>query len=120
MASLGSLRTTIDLIEPVTIRDKAGFRSTQDLVHATVRAQKEVRHASAAWVNRAAYSKADVLFRIRHIPDTPITTDMEISAPEGRYVIDAVEHIGRYIEILAHHLQPEGQRHGARTDPTSQ
>lgn len=108
MASLGSMRTLIDLITPVTVRDKAGFTTTRDEVRATVRAQIEVRHASSAWVNRAAYSQADVLFRIRTIPGLSVTTDMEISAPEGRYVIDAVEQIGRYVEILAHQTTPEG------------
>lgn len=112
MASLGSMTTTIVLIAPVTVRDKAGFTTTRDEVRATVRAQIEVRHASSAWVNRSAYSKADVLFRIRTIPNLPITTDMEISEPDGRYVIDAVEVIGRYVEILAHQTTPEGETHG--------
>lgn len=112
MASLGSMRITIDLITPVTVRDKAGFTTTRDEVRATVRAQIEVRHASSAWVNRAAYSQADVLFRIRTIPGLSVTTDMQISGPEGRYVIDAVEVIGRYVEILAHQTTPEGDKHG--------
>ena len=112
MASLGSMRTTIDLIQPTVILDKAGFTTTRDEVRATVRAQIEVRHASSAWVNRAAYSKADVLFRIRTIPGLFVTTNMEISEPGGRYVIDAVEVIGRYVEILAHQTTPEGEAHG--------
>lgn len=109
MASLGSMRTSIDLIQPTVVRDKAGFTTTRDEVRATVRAQIEVRHASAAWVNRAAYTKADVLFRIRTIPGLSVTTDMQISGPEGKYVIDAVEVIGRYVEILAHQITPEGR-----------
>lgn len=108
MASLGSMTTTIDLIQPTVIRDKAGFTTTRDEIIATVRAQVEVRHASSAWVNRAAYSKADVIFRIRTIPGLSVTTDMQISGPDGRYVIDAVEVIGRYVEILAHQTTPEG------------
>lgn len=112
MASLGSMTATIDLILPLAVRDKAGFSTTRDEVRATVRAYVEVRHASSAWVNRAAYSKADVLFRIRSIPGMAVTTDMEINGPDGRYVIDAVEVIGRYIEILAHHTTPEGDRNG--------
>lgn len=108
MASLGSMRTSIDLIQPTVVRDKAGFTATRDEVRATVRAQIEVRHASSAWVNRAAYTKADRLFRIRAIPGLSVTTDMQISGPEGKYVIDAVEVIGRYVEILAHQTAPEG------------
>lgn len=112
MASLGSMRTSINLIAPVTVRDKEGFTTTRDEITATVRAQMEVRHTSAAWVNRAAYSTADVLFRIRTIPGLSVTTDMEIAGADGRYVIDAVEVIGRYLEILARHTTPEGERHG--------
>lgn len=108
MASIGSMRTTIDLIQPVTVRDKAGFTSTRDETRATVRAYVETRHASAAWVNRAAYTKADRLFRIRTIPGISVTTDMEITGPDGRYRIDSVEAIGRYVEILAHTITPEG------------
>ena len=108
MASLGSMRTTVDLIQPVVVRDKAGFTSTRDEIRATVRAYVETRHASAAWVNRAAYTKADLLFRIRAIPGLPVTADMEITGPDGRYLIDSVEQIGRYVEILAHQTTPEG------------
>lgn len=109
MASLGSMSTSIDLIQPTVVRDKAGFTTTCDEVRATVRAQIEVRHASSAWVNRAAYSQADVLFRIRTFPGLSVTTDMQISGPDGRYVIDSVEVIGRYVEILAHQITPEGR-----------
>lgn len=119
MASLGSMRTTIDLIAPVTVRDRAGFVSRSDEIRASVRAYMEVRHASGAWVNRAAYSTADVLFRIRQIPGLVITTDMEINGPGGRYVIDAVEVIGRYVEILAHQATPEGDAHGENADPAA-
>lgn len=108
MASLGSMRTSIDLIQPTVVRDKAGFTTTRDEVKATARAQIEVRHASSAWVNRAAYTKADVLFRIRTIPGLTVTTAMEIAGAEGRYVIDSVEVVGRYLEILAHQIVPEG------------
>ncbi|MDO5722404.1 MAG: head-tail adaptor protein, partial [Actinomycetaceae bacterium] len=74
----------------------------------SVRASMEVRHASSAWVNRAAYTKADVLFRIRAIPGVTVSTDMEIASEKGRFVIDTVEHVGRYVEILAHKVEPEG------------
>ncbi|MSS84778.1 head-tail adaptor protein [Actinomycetaceae bacterium WB03_NA08] len=108
MASLGSMRTTVDLIQPVVERDAAGFTSTRDEIRATVRAYVETRHASAAWVNRAAYTKADRLFRIRTIPGLAVTTDMEITGPDSRYRIDSAEQIGRYVEILAHTITPEG------------
>ena len=108
MASLGRMRDSIDLITPVVVRDSAGFTTTRDEIAATVRAYREVRHGSAAWVNRAAYTKADVLFRIRTIPGLTVTTAMEIAGADGRYVIDSVEPVGRYLEILAHQIVPEG------------
>lgn len=108
MASLGSMTEHVDLIAPVVVKDSAGFASTRDEVVASVRAYIEVRHASGAWVNRAAYSKADVLFRIRTIPGLRVSEAMEVACAQGRYVIDAVEYIGRYIEILAHRIEPEG------------
>ena len=80
----------------------------EEPVIASVRAYMEVRHASPAWVNRAAYTKADLLFRIRAIPGVKITEAMQISSARGRCVIDAVEPIGRYLQILAHRTEAEG------------
>lgn len=114
MASIGSMRDSIDLISPQTTTDNAGFPIVNDVVVGSVRAYMEVRHASSAWVNRAAYTKADVLFRIRAIPDLKVSADMEISCTHGRYVIDTVEQVGRYIEILAHKAEPEATT-GRRT-----
>ncbi|VEI13850.1 phage head completion protein [Trueperella bialowiezensis] len=108
MASIGSMHETIDLITPIPVRDQAGFTTTTDQIVASVRAYREVRHASAAWVNRAAFTKATVLFRIRTIPGLDISEEMEIATHDGRYVIDSVETLGRYVEILAHHTTAEG------------
>lgn len=108
MATLGKMSEHIDLIQPVVTKDTAGFATTSDEVIASVRAYMQVRHASPAWVNRAAYTKADLLFRIRTIPGIKITEAMQISSAHGRYVIDAVEYLGRYVEILAHRTEAEG------------
>ena len=108
MASLGRMSHHIDLIAPVVTKDAAGFATTGDEVIASMRAYMEVRHASPAWVNRAAYTKADLLFRIRAIPGVKITEAMQISSARGRCVIDAVEPIGRYLQILAHRTEAEG------------
>ena len=108
MATLGKMSEHIDLIQPMVTKDAAGFATTRDEVIASVRAYMEVRHASPAWVNRAAYTKADLLFRIRAIPGVKITEAMQISSARGRCVIDAVEPIGRYLQILAHRTEPEG------------
>ena len=108
MATLGKMSERIDLIQPMVTKDAAGFATTRDEVIASVRAYMEVRHASPAWVNRAAYTKADLLFRIRSIPGVKITEAMQISSAHGRYVIDAIEPIGRYLQILAHRTEAEG------------
>ena len=108
MATLGKMSGHIDLIQPMVTKDAAGFATTRDEVIASVRAYMEVRHASPAWVNRAAYTKADLLFRIRAIPGVKITEAMQISSARGRCVIDAVEPIGRYLQILAHRTEAEG------------
>ena len=108
MASLGSMTTFCDIIHPKASRDQAGFTTTSDDILATVRAHVETRHAYAAWVNRAAYTNATALFRIRAIPGVQLTTDMELVTETGRWVIDSIEPIGRYIEILAHQDTPEG------------
>ena len=92
---------------PTVQRDKAGF-TTDDQTLASVRAHVEVRHASVAWVNWAAYSKATALFRIRTIPGLHPTTDLELVGESGRWEIDSIEPSGRYTEILAHQDTPEG------------
>ena len=106
--SFGNLRHRIRIMQPEVATDAAGFEQRVDQQLATARAAIELRHATAAWVNRAAYTKADLLFRIRAIPGLPVTADMEITGPDGRYLIDSVEQIGRYVEILAHQTTPEG------------
>lgn len=108
MATLGKMSEHIDLIQPIVSKDAAGFATTGDEVIASVRAYMEVRHASPAWVNRAAYTKADLLFKVRAIPGIKITEAMQISSAHGRCVIDAVEYLGRYVEILAHRTEAEG------------
>lgn len=108
MATLGKMSEHIDLIQPIVSKDTAGFATTCDEVIASVRAYMQVRHASPAWVNRAAYTKADLLFKIRAIPGIKITEAMQISSTRGRCVIDAVEYLGRYVEILAHRTEAEG------------
>ena len=42
------------------------------------------------------------------MPGLDVTEAMEITTHDGRFVIDTVEVIGRYVEILAHQAMPEG------------
>ncbi len=105
---LGQMRHVIDIIALSHTRDSAGFDTVAEQVLATVRAEVEHRHASSAWVNRAAYTKATAIFRIRTHPGIKVDESMVIAAPNGRWVIDTVEQVGRYTVIEAHQHTPEG------------
>ena len=106
---LGQMRDLIDIIQPLhRQKDQAGFDIRVDNILATVRAQVEHRHATSAWVNRAAYTNATAVFRIRTIPDLNIDESMVITNPDGRWLIDSVEQAGRYTIIEAHQNMPEG------------
>ena len=97
LMGLGQMRHFIDIIALSHARDSAGFDIVAENVVATVRAEVEHRHASSAWLNRAAYTKATAIFRIRTHP--AITVDESI---------DSIEQVGRYTVIEAHQHTPEG------------
>lgn len=107
LMGLGQMRRFIDIIRLEHTRDSAGFDIVAEKVLATVRAEVEHRHASSAWVNRAAYTKATAIFRIRTIPGITVDESMVIAA-DGRWAIDSVEQVGRYTVIEAHQHTPEG------------
>ena len=118
--SFGNLRHQITLVQPEITTDAAGFERRGDRLIATVRAAVELRHATAAWVNRAAYTKATALFRIRVIPGAEVTTAMEIDCHLGRFIIDSVEVLhDRYVEILAHQNTAEGAGNGQGNNPNA-
>lgn len=101
--SIGKMSTFIDIIEPRKVKDESGFITVQDVVLASVRAYKEMRHGTRVWANRAAFSKATVLFRFRKIPDLKIDTSHVIVCDTGRYRIFSVEDVknrGMYMEVL--------------------
>lgn len=103
---------TISLLASIVTTDEEGFTSRSMSTVATVRAYREGRHGSSAWANRAAYTRATDLFRIRVLPGVDITEAMLIETADGeRFEINSVEDIrgrGRYLEILATAVTPEG------------
>lgn len=108
---LGALREFIEVAQPVYAKDTEGFTTATDRVVASLRASVELRHPSSAWVNRATYTKATLLFRTRYIPGLQVTEEMVIIWRGGRYVIDGIENVGarnRYVEILARKVNPSG------------
>lgn len=109
--SYGKMNTTIDLIEVEKTKDSMGFVTVHDKIIATVRAYFEPRHGSERWANRALFSEATALFRLRVIPDITITTANVIVCESGRYEItsvDDIKHRGIYNEILAKRVIPSG------------
>jgi head-tail adaptor len=95
----------------VTTKDPEGFRSEIDNIIASVKAYREGRHGNEKWANRATFSEATDLFRLRKIPNITITTDMVVMNKEGRFEITSVEDIkgrGMYIEVLAKEVKPGG------------
>ena len=118
--SFGNLRHRIRIMQPEVATDAAGFEQRVDQQLATARAAIELRHATAAWVNRAAYTKATALFRIRVIPGAEVMTAMEIDCHLGRFIIDSVEVLhDRYVEILAHQNTAEGAGNGQGNNPNA-
>ena len=118
--SFGNLRHAIRIVQPVVVLDASGFEQREDQEVASVRSCIELRHATSAWVGRAAYSDATALFRIRPIPGVEVTTAMEIDCHLGRFLIDSVEVLARrYVQILAHQNTPEGGVHGQSNHPTA-
>ena len=109
--SLGKMTTFIDIIEPRKIKDESGFVSIQDVILASVRAYKEMRHGSRVWANRASFSKATALFRFRKISDLEIKTSHVIVCDTGRYKILSIEDVknrGMYVEALCDEAEISG------------
>lgn len=101
--SLGKMSTFIDIIEPRKVKDESGFVTVKDVILASVRAYKEMRHGTRVWANRAAFSKATVLFKFRKIDNLKIGTSHVIVCDTGRYRIFSIEDVknrGMYMEAL--------------------
>lgn len=97
------MSTFIDIIEPRKVKDESGFITVQDVILASVKAYKELRHGSRVWANRAAFSKATVLFRFRKIDGIKIDTSHVIVCDTDRYRILSIEDVknrGMYMEAL--------------------
>jgi len=103
------LNTFIDLIEKKLTADAEGFTQATDEITASVRAEKEDKHGSLAWANRAAFSSATALFRFRAIPGVIVKPGMIIVCADGRYRVLSAEDVknrGRFWEALAEKAEP--------------
>ena len=102
------LTTPIHILTPHYTPDAQSFHSNRPKNVLSIHAYVEFRHGSSAWVNRAQYSKAEVLFRIRKPPRLRLDERMQIYCDEQVFEIDSIEPVGRYLEILAHRINKEG------------
>jgi len=98
------LNSFIDIISTTPTKDAEGFVTHGDNIVASVRAYFEPKNATEKWVNMAAFSEADALFRFRVIPGLTVTPQMLITSDTGRYEIISVENAkqrGMYLEVVA-------------------
>lgn len=110
--SYGKMNAIVDIVKPTITTDEDGFRIVSDEVLATVRAYREGRHGSERWANRAAFTDATDLFRMRVLPKLTIGTDMALVCGEERFEITSVEDVkgrGMYVEVLARKVESSGK-----------
>ena len=109
--SFGKMSTFISIAEVVVTKDAEGFATKTDNILASVHVYREGRHGSQKWVNRAAFSEATDLFRLRVIPGMTVTTAHVILCGDDRFEITSVEDVkGRkmYLEILGKRVMADG------------
>lgn len=110
--SFGKMNVFIDIVQKKVTTDDEGFKVETDEVLASIRAYREGRHGSEKWANRAAFSSATDLFRLRVIPGLEVTTDMVVVCGESRFQISSVEDVkgrGMYLEVLAEEVKASGK-----------
>ena len=109
--SFGKMNVRISIAEETIAKDVEGFATKTDNILVSIHAYREGRHGSQKWVNRAAFSEATDLFRIRVIPGLAVTTAHVILCGVDRFEITSVEDVqgrGMYLEVLAKKVTPDG------------
>ena len=109
--SFGKLNKSIRITRVMTVMDSEGFTTEKEITIATIRAYREGRHGTEKWANRAAFTDATDLFRLRCIPGVNITTDMKIICDGAKFDITSVEDVkgkNMYIELLVREVKPSG------------
>ena len=109
--SFGRMNTLISIAQEVVTKDTEGFATKTDNILVSIHAYREGRHGSQKWVNRAAFSEATDLFRLRVIPGLTVTTAHVILCGDARFSITSVEDVkgrGMYLEVLAKKVTPDG------------
>ena len=101
--SFGKMNVQVSIVMESVTKDAEGFATKTNSILTSIHAYREGRHGSQKWVNRAAFSEATDLFRIRTIPGLTVTTEHVILCDGERYEITSVEDVkgrGLYLEIL--------------------
>ena len=109
--SFGKMNLRISIAVETIVKDAEGFATKTDTVLAGIHAYREGRHGSQKWVNRAAFSEATDLFRLRVIPGLTVTTAHVILCGDDRFEITSVEDVkGRkmYLEVLGKRVMADG------------
>ena len=105
------MNVRISIAEETVNKDAEGFATKTDNILASLHAYREGRHGSQKWVNRAAFSEATDLFRIRFIPGLAVTTAHVILCGDDRFEITSVEDVkgrGMYLEVLTKKVTADG------------
>jgi len=109
--SFGRMNTLISIAQEVVTKDPEGFATKTDNILVSIHAYREGRLGSQKWVNRAAFSEATDLFRLRAIPGLTVTTAHVILCGDARFSITSVEDVkgrGMYLEVLVKKVTPDG------------
>lgn len=105
------MNTFVNFYHTINQIDDEGFNKEIEVWLGNVRAYREGRHGTEKWANRASFTDATDLFRIRKSPNFTVNTDLFIECDGSRFEITSVEDVkgrGMYIEILAREVKPSG------------
>ena len=109
--SFGRMNVQVSIVMESVTKDAEGFATKTNSILTSIHAYREGRHGSQKWVNRAAFSEATDLFRIRFIPGLAVTTAHVILCGVDRFEITSVEDVqgrGMYLEVLAKKVTLDG------------
>ena len=94
----------IEIIQRRCTTDEEAFSTNQDVVLASVRAEKSYGSMTEKQANDATFAAQTAVFRLRHIPGLRVEPSMFITDAAGRYNITAVDEVsgrGMYLVVTA-------------------
>ena len=94
----------IEIIQRRCAKDEEAFSSDQDVVLASVRAEKSYGSMTEKQTNDATFAAQTAVFRFRCIPGLRVEPSLFITDAAGRYNITAVDEVsgrGMYLIVTA-------------------